>query len=102
MFKCIGRWLVKKFITVDTVKDIVFAANLRLSEKVRVDGEAKKKALGIAGEVGGLVTRYLNALSDDGRIDSDEVAVLNEAEGAVIEKYVSKSMIDSVIDDIFS
>ena len=79
--KTLLRWLVKKFITKQDIKNAVHAANARLAKRE-------------AGE------RYLEAYANDGKIDDAERAVLDAKCDSVIDKYVSDEAVEGIIDAI--
>ena len=68
--KTLVKWVVKHYVSKDTLKAAIHAANESLA-KVEVD-EAKTKVVGVANDVSAVVGSYLNGYADDGRIDPEE------------------------------
>ena len=97
--KTLVKWVVKHYVSKDTLKAAIHAANESLA-KVEVD-EAKTKVVGVANDVSDLVGVYLTGYADNGRIDSDELDQVNAACDAVVDKYVSDKTVETFIDKIF-
>lgn len=85
----------------EIVKDVVHAGNKKLAEKVKVSGS------GIDGVNYGkdlieLGQKYINAYSNDGKIDDEELAAIDTACDAVVDKYLPDEKISSWIDTAFA
>ena len=97
--KTLVKWFVKHYVSKDTLKAAIHAANESLA-KVEVN-EAKAKVIGVANDVSSTVGAYLTGYADNGRIDSDELDQVNAACDAVVDKYVSDKTVETFIDKIF-
>ena len=98
--KTLVKWVVKHYVSKDTLKAAIHAANESLA-KVEVD-EAKTKVVGVANDVSAVVGSYLNGYADDGRIDPEELEAVNSTCDAVVDKYVSDKSIEALIDKLFA
>lgn len=98
--KTLIKWFVKHYVSRNTLKAAVRAANESLA-KIEVD-EAKTKVLSVANEVSDVVGAYLNGYADNGRIDPDELDAVNALCDAMVDKYVSDKAVDAFIDKIFA
>ena len=98
--KTLIKWFVKHYVSRDTLKAAIHAANESLA-KVEVD-EAKTKVLDVANDVSNTVTAYLNCYADDGRIDAEELDSVNAHCDFLVDKYVSDKTLASLIDKLFS
>ena len=98
--KTLIKWFVKHYVSKNTVKAAIHAANESLA-KVEVD-EAKTKVIGVANDVSDLVGVYLTGYADNGRIDPDELDQVNAACDAMVDKYVSDKTVEAFIDKIFA
>lgn len=96
--KTLLRWLVKKFITKQDIKNAVHAANSRLAK--REAGERAQTVMGWGEDASQIVAGYLEAYADDGRIDDTERAGLDAKCDAVIDKYVTDEAVEAIIDAI--
>lgn len=97
--KTLIKWFVKHYVSKDTLKAAIHAANESLA-KVEVD-EAKAKVIGVANDVSATVGAYLTGYADNGRIDPEELDQVNAACDAVVDKYVSDKTVETFIDKIF-
>ena len=98
--KTLIKWFVKHYVSKNTVKAAIHAANESLA-KVEVD-EAKTKVIGVANDVSDLVGVYLTGYADNGRIDPDELDQVNARCDAMVDKYVSDKTVEAFIDKIFA
>lgn len=98
--KTLIKWFVKHYVSKDTLKAAIHAANESLA-KVEVD-EAKTKVMDVANDASGLVGAYLTGYVDNGRIDPDELDAVNAACDAVVDKYVSDKAVEKFIDKVFA
>lgn len=98
--KTLIKWFVKHYVSKDTLKAAIHAANESLA-KVEVD-EAKAKVIDIANDVSATVGAYLTGYADNGRIDPDELDAVNSACDAVVDKYVSDKAVEKFIDKVFA
>lgn len=98
--KTLIKWFVKHYVSKDTLKAAIHAANESLA-KVEVD-EAKTKVIGVANDVSDLVGVYLTGYADNGRIDPDELEQVNSKCDAAVDKYVSDATVEAFIDKIFA
>lgn len=99
--KTLIKWFVKRYMTADAIKEYVHAANAALKERVALsDGKAKVVAVG--NDAAELTAAYLAAFADDGKItDETELAAVNAACDAAIDKYVTDALVDGVLDRVF-
>lgn len=97
--KTLVKWFVKHYVSKDTLKAAIHAANESLA-KVEVN-EAKAKVIGVANDVSSTVGAYLTGYADNGRIDPGELDQVNAACDAVVDKYVSDKTVETFIDKIF-
>lgn len=99
--KTLVKWFVKRYVTADAVKSAVHAANATLKERVALsDGKAKVVAVG--NDVAEVTAAYLSAYADDGRItDEAELAAVNAACDAIVDKYVTSELVDATLDRVF-
>ena len=98
--KTLIKWFVKHYVSRDTLKAAIHAANEILA-KIEVD-EAKTKVLSVANDVSDVVGSYLTGYADNGRIDPDELDEVNARCDAVVDKYVSDKTVNAFIDKIFA
>lgn len=98
--KTLIKWFVKHYVSKDTIKAAIHAANESLA-KVEVN-EAKAKVIDVANDVSSTVGAYLAGYADNGRIDPDELDQVNAACDAVVNKYVSDKAVETFIDKIFA
>lgn len=98
--KTLIKWFVKHYVSKDTLKAAIHAANESLA-KVEVN-EAKAKVIDVANDVSLTVGAYLAGYADNGRIDPDELDQVNAACDAVVDKYVSDKAVETFIDKIFA
>ena len=98
--KTLIKWFVKHYVSKDTLKAAIHAANESLA-KVEVD-EAKTKVLAVANDVSDVVGSYLNGYADNGRIDPDELDQVNARCDAMVDKYVSDKTVEAFIDKVFA
>lgn len=98
--KTLIKWFVKHYVSRDTLKAAIHAANESLA-KIEVD-EAKAKVMDVANDVSGTVGAYLTGYADNGRIDPDELDAVNAQCDAVVDKYVSDKTVAAFIDKIFA
>ena len=98
--KTLIKWFVKHYVSKNTLKAAIHAANESLA-KVEVD-EAKTKVIGVANDVSDLVGVYLTCYADNGRIDPDELEQVNSKCDAAVDKYVSDATVEAFIDKIFA
>ena len=98
--KTLIKWFVKHYVSKDTLKAAIHAANESLA-KVEVD-EAKTKVLSVANDVSDVVGAYLNGYADNGRIDPDELEQVNATCDSIVDKYVSDKAVETFIDKIFA
>lgn len=97
--KTLVKWFVKHYVSKDTLKAAIHAANESLA-KVEVN-EAKAKVISVANDVSSTVGAYLTGYADNGRIDPDELDHVNAACDAVVDKYVSDKTVETFIDKMF-
>ena len=98
--KTLIKWFVKHYVSKNTLKAAIHAANESLA-KVEVD-EAKTKVIGVANDVSDLVGVYLTGYADNGRIDPDELEQVNARCDAVVDKCVSDATVEAFIDKVFA
>ena len=98
--KTLIKWFVKHYVSKDTLKAVIHAANESLA-KVEVD-EAKTKVVSVANDVSAVVGAYLTGYADDGRIDPEELEQVNATCDAMVDKYVSDKAVDAFIDRVFA
>ena len=98
--KTLIKWFVKHYVSKDTLKTAIHAANESLA-KIEVD-EAKTKVLSVANDVSDVVGSYLTGYADNGRIDPGELDEVNARCDAVVDKYVSDKTVEAFIDKIFA
>ena len=96
--KTIVKWFIKRYLTNRALKDGVHRMNAQFAEKVKVEG--REKVIGIADDVSEVVGARLKAFANDGKIDSAELAQVNAADDAAIDKYFSDDRIGEWIDRI--
>lgn len=98
--KTLIKWFVKHYVSKNTLKAAIHAANESLA-KIEVD-EAKTKVLSVANDVSDVVGAYLNGYADNGRIDPDELEQVNATCDSIVDKYVSDKAVETFIDKIFA
>lgn len=96
--KTLLRWLVKKFITKQDIKNAIHSANARLAK--REAGERTQTVMGWGEDASQIVAGYLEAYANDGRLDDAERAGLDAKCDAVIDKYVTDEAVEAIIDAI--
>ena len=96
--KTLLRWLVKKFITKQDIKNAVHAANARLAK--REAGERTQTVMGWGEDASQIVAGYLEAYANAGKIDDAERAVIDSKCDVVIDKYVSDEAVEAIINAI--
>ncbi len=98
--KTLIKWFVKHYVSKDTLKAAIHAANESLA-KVEVD-EAKTKVMDVANDASELVGAYLKGYADDGRIDMEELDEVNAKCDTLVEKYISDETVEAIIDRVFA
>lgn len=99
--KTLVKWFVKRYVTADAIKEYVHAANASLKERVALDG-GKAKVVAVGNDVAEVTAAYLAAFADDGRItDEAELAAVNAACDAAIDKYVTDALVNATLDRVF-
>lgn len=99
--KTLVKWFVRRYVTADAIKEAVHAANASLKERVALDG-GKAKVVAVGNDVAEVTAAYLAAFADDGRItDEAELAAVNAACDAAVDKYVTDALVDGVLDRVF-
>ena len=96
--KTVVKWFIKRYLTNKALKEGVHRMNAQFAEKVKVEG--KEKVIGIANDVSEVVGARLSAFANDGKIDATELAQVNAADDAAIDKYFSDEKIGEWIDRI--
>ena len=96
--KTVVKWFIKRYLTNKALKEGVHKMNAQFAEKVKVEG--KEKVIGIANDVSEVVGARLSAFANDGKIDAAELAQVNAADDAAIDKYFSDEKIGEWIDKI--
>ena len=96
--KTVVKWFIKRYLTNKALKEGVHRMNAQFAEKVNVEG--KEKVVGIANDVSEVVGARLSAFANDGKIDAAELAQVNAADDAAIDKYFSDEKIGEWIDRI--
>lgn len=97
MFKGILKWLIKKIVNRDSLKNIVHKLNATLAEQQVDDRKASISAH--AEEVTGLLNAYLRAYSYDGRVDEVELSIINADCDLLIDKYVTDEMLENLVEE---
>ena len=98
--KTLIKWFVKHYVSKDTLKAAVHAANESLA-KVEVD-EAKTKVLSVANDVSDVVGASLTGYAENGRIATQELDQVNATCDAIVDKYISDTAVETFIDKIFA
>lgn len=98
--KTLIKWFVKHYVSKETLKTAIHAANESLA-KIEVD-EAKTKVLSAANSVSDVLGAYLNGYADDGHIDAGELAEVNARCDAAVDKYISDATVEAFIDKVFA
>ena len=96
--KTLLKWLIKKFVTKDALKAAIHAANKRVAEKSA--SERTQQIMAYGEDAAALTAAYLKAYTNDGRIDDTERAEIDALCDATLDKYLSDSSLDGVIDAI--
>ena len=91
-------WLVKKFITKDALKTAIHAANKRIAEKPA--SERTREVMAYGEDAAALTAAYLKAYANDGRIDDVERAEIDAQCDATLDKYISDSALEAVVEAI--
>lgn len=91
-------WLVKKFVTKDTLKAAIHAANKRIAEKSA--SERTQQIMAYGEDASALTAAYLKAYTNDGKIDDNELAEIDALCDATLDKYVSDSALEAAIGAI--
>lgn len=91
-------WLVKKFVTKDALKAAIHAANKRIAEKPA--SERTQQIMGYGEDASVLTAAYLKAYTNDGRIDDDERKEIDALCDATLDKYISDSALEAVVEAI--
>ena len=92
------KWLIKKFVTKDALKAAIHAANRRVAEKSA--SERTQQIMAYGEDASTLTAAYLRAYTNDGRIDDEERAEIDALCDATLDKYVSDSTLEAVIEAI--
>ena len=99
--KTLVKWFVKRYMTADAIKEYVHTANAALRERVVLDG-GKTKVVEVSNDVAALTAAYLVAFADDGKItDAAELASVNAACDAIVDKYVTDELVNATLDRVF-
>lgn len=96
--KTLLKWLIKKFVTKDALKAAIHAANKRIAEKPA--SERTQQIMGYGEDASVLTAAYLKAYTNDGRIDDDERKAIDDLCDATLDKYVSDSALEAVVEAI--
>lgn len=96
--KTLIKWVVKHYINKDALKAAIHSANATLAQKEASERTAKVTDIG--NDAAELVGSYLTAYADDGKIDETELAAINSKCDAMVDKYVSDGIINTIIDKI--
>ena len=96
--KTLLKWLIKKFVTKDALKAAIHAANRRVAEKSV--SERTQQIMAYDEDAYTLTAAYLRAYTNDGRIDDEERKEIDAICDATLDKYVSDSALDAVIEAI--
>lgn len=92
------KWIVKKYLTKEAIKEAIRRGNASLAG-VEVS-EAKAKVIAVGNDVSETLAKYLAGYADDGRIDDAELAAVNAQTDAMVEKYVSDAMLEAMVDRV--
>ncbi|MGN0847816.1 MAG: hypothetical protein ACI4RA_10595 [Kiritimatiellia bacterium] len=96
--KTLLKWLVKKFITKDALKAALHEANRRIAEKSA--SERTQQIMAYGEDASSLTALYLKAYTNDGRIDDSERAAIDALCDSLLDKYISDTALETVIDEI--
>lgn len=96
--KALLKWLIKKFVTKDALKAAIHAANRRVAEKSA--SERTQQIMAYGEDASTLTAAYLRAYTNDGRIDDEERKEIDAICDATLDKYVSDSDLEAVIEAI--
>ena len=96
--KTLLKWLIKKFVTKDAIKTAIHAANRRIAEKPA--SERTQQIMGYGEDASVLTAAYLKAYTNDGKIDDDERKGIDALCDAVLDKYISDSALEAVVEAI--
>lgn len=96
--KTLLKWLVKKFVTKDALKAAIHAANKRIAEKPA--SERTQQIMGYGEDASTIVAAYLKAYTNDGKIDDDERKEIDALCDATLDKYISDSALEAVVEAI--
>ena len=91
-------WLVKKLITKNALKAAIHAANKRVAEKAA--NERTQQIMGYGEDASTIVAAYLKAYTNDGKIDDDERKEIDALCDATLDKYISDSALEAVVEAI--
>lgn len=91
-------WLAKKLVTKSVIKSAIHAANNRLA--VAEAGERSQKVLAVGEDVSATTAVYLAAFADDGKMDADELKLVNAQADAMVDKYIKDGTIEAFIEDL--
>ena len=62
--------------------------------------EAAAKVLSVTESAADILNAYLSGFAGDGRIDGDELAAINAATDAAVDKYLTDETVDAALDKI--
>lgn len=96
--KTLLKWLIKKFVTKDALKAAIHAANKRIAEKPA--SERTQQTMGYGEDASVLTAAYLKAYANDGKVDDDERKEIDALCDATIDKYISDSALEAVVEAI--
>lgn len=97
MFKAILKWLIKKIVNKDFIKNIIHKTNANLAKMV-VD-ERKAVIASHAEACTGLVNSYLRAYGNDGQVDEVELAIINADCDLLVDRYISEEFLEKMIEE---
>lgn len=90
-----------KIRTNDVIKDVVHAGNRKLAEKVKIKG-AGIDGVNYGKDLVDLGQKYIDAYSNDGEIDTDELRNIDTACDGMVDKYLPNEKISQWIDTAFA
>ena len=96
--KSLLKLLIKWFITKDSLKKAIHAANKRIAEKSA--SERTQQIMAYGEDASTLTAAYLKAYTNDGVIDDKERADIDALCDATLDKYVSDDALQAAIDAI--
>jgi hypothetical protein len=91
-------WLVKKFVTKNTLKAAIHAANKSIAEKPA--SERTQQIMEYGEDASTLTAAYLRAYTNDRRIDDAERAEIDALCDATLDKYLTDGALESAIEAI--